>query len=172
MHKNDRFWILIRRNAMKSTTTALIFTAAIFVTLLVTGCVQNAPASAGNGVGIQVSPSMTAETTATDQYQGSPQNAGPVPPGSQRQYPGSGQSQRQRSVPNATVLAGAAAKLGIPQGQLETALTSPSGGRVNVTAAAQELGITPQQLAEALGISGGGQAPRNSTRSWMSAAGQ
>ena len=164
----DRVRIFIRRNAMKSTKTALIFTAAIFVTLLVTGCVQNAPASAGNGAGIQVSPSIT----ATGQHQGPPQNAGTAQPGSQRQYQGSGQGQGQRPLPNATVLAGAAIKLGIPESQLETALTGPSGGRVNVTAAAQQLGVTPQQLAEALGISGGGQAPRNSTRSRMSAAGQ
>jgi len=97
---------LIRRNAMKCTTTALIFTAVIFMTLLVTGCVQNTPASVGNGAGIQVSPSAT---TPTGQHKGPGQNDGTAQAGSQRQY----QYQGQRLLPNATVLAGAAIKPGI-----------------------------------------------------------
>jgi len=144
---------------MKSTTTALILTAVIIVTLLVTGCVQNAPASAGNGAGTQVSSSATAPA---GQHQGPPQNAGTTAPsGSQRQYSGQGQGTGQRPLPNATVLANAAAKLGVPEPQLESALTSPSGARVNFTDVATQLGVTPQQLAEALGMSGGGQGPRN-----------
>ena len=154
---------------MKSTTTALIFTAAIIVTILVTGCVHNAPATAGNGAGIQVSPSAN---TPMGSHQGSPQNAGSAPAGSQRQYTGQGQGMGQRPLPNATVLAGAAAKLGVPEPQLESALTSPSGQRVNFTDAATQLGVTPQQLAEALGMSGGGQGPRNSTRPGIPPTGQ
>jgi hypothetical protein len=152
---------------MKSTTTSLILTAVIIVTLLVTGCVQNAPASAGNGAGIQVSPPATA---STGQHQGLPQNTGNAPSGAQRQYQGQGQG--QRPVPNATVLAGAAAKLGVPEQQLESALTSPSGQRINFTDAATQPGITPQQLAEALGMSGGVQGSRNSTRPGITLTGQ
>jgi hypothetical protein len=142
---------------MKSISRVLIFTAAIFVTLLVTGCVQNSPSAAGNGAGIHVSPSLTAPTGP---YQGPP-DAGIAPVGSQRQYQGQG----QRPLSNATVLAGAAEKLGVPESQLESALASPSGGRVNFTSAAQQLGVTPQQLAEALGIPAGSQGPRNGTSS-------
>ena len=85
-----------------------------------------------------------------------------IPAGSQRLNQSQGQG--LRPLTNATVLAGAAAKLGIPEPQLQSALTSPSGGRVNFTDAAKQLGVTPQQLAEALGMQGGGQGPRNITR--------
>jgi hypothetical protein len=143
---------------MKNTITVLIFIATIFVTLLASGCVQSSPAPAGINAGIQASPSATAPV---GQHQGLPQNAGTAQAGSQRQYQGQGQG--QRPSPNATVLAGAAVKLGIPEPQLESALTNPSGGRVNFTDAAQQLGVTPQQLADALGMTGEGQGLRNGT---------
>jgi len=138
---------------MKSPTTTLIFTAVFFATLLVTRGVQNTPASVGNGAGIRVSSSAA---TSTGQYQGPPQNNGTTQAESQRQYQGQG----QRPLPNATVLAGAAIKPGISEPRLESALTGLSGGRVNVTAAAQQHGVTPQQRTEALGMPGGGQGGR------------
>lgn len=158
---------LVRRYAMKGTTTALMFTAVIIVTLLVTGCVQSSPVPAGTSTGVQVSPSATAPT---GQHQGfSPGNA---PIGSTRQYQGQGPGQGRRPLPNDTVLAGAAAKLGLPEAQLDSALTNPSGGRVNFTEAAQQLGVTPQQLADALGMTGSGPGLRNGNRSGTPPAGQ
>jgi len=80
---------------------------------------------------------------------GHPQTNGTPPAGPPNQ------SQRQRALPNITVLAQAAAKLGVSEQQLENALTKPAGVRQNLAIAAQQLNVSPQQLSGALGIPSG-----------------
>jgi ABC-type phosphate/phosphonate transport system substrate-binding protein len=138
---------------MRDTIKALIMTSAIIVAILVTGCVQNSGSATNYSIGNQASP-MGTTSAISGQTSGQMPNAGTPPAGLPGQY------QRQRTLPNSTVLNQAAEKLGVTEQQLENALNSSTGVRQNLTVAAQQLDVTPQQLADALGIPQGAQIQR------------
>jgi len=61
----------------------------------------------------------------------------------------------------------AAAKLGVTEQALQTALNTTFQGRRNLTMAAQQLGVTTQKLADALGFSFNASMPNGSVP-WQS----
>ena len=142
---------------MKDTTKALIIISALFLAIIVTGCVQNSDSAANPDTGTRGTPAVTGTAGPGQPAGGHLQHNGTMgtPPAGQ-----ANQDQRSRPVPNTTVLTQAAAKLGVSEQQLENALTSQTGVRQNLTLAAQQLNVSPQQLAEALGIPAGFQMQR------------
>jgi len=62
--------------------------------------------------------------------------------------------ERHHPVMNATVLAEAAAKLGVTQQQMEEAMNVTAGGPPDLSAAAENLGVTREELIEALSSPG------------------
>ena len=52
----------------------------------------------------------------------------------------------QNVLSNTTLLNAASSQLGVSEQDLQNALTPANGGRMNLTAAAQQLNVTPQQL--------------------------
>ena len=78
---------------------------------------------------------------------------------------GSGSGPRGQGFhPNITA---AAAKLGVTEQALQTALNTTFQGRRNLTMAAQQLGVTTQKLADALGFSFNASMPNGSVP-WQS----
>jgi len=135
---------------MRDTVKALIVTAALLLAIVVTGCVQNNGIPADSGAGTGVMPPETSPASPGQPGTGHIQNGQTTDSGPGIQNP------RQHGQPNATVLAQAAAKLGISRQELENALTGQAGTRQNLSVAAEQLNVSPQQLAEALGF-----APEN-----------
>ena len=157
---------------MKKTSIIAILAAAILVAAIITaGCTQEAGSSSGSsGTSQQYSPASTETSPPT--ANGGSQSNGPAggqqypPPGTENVPPsgnnGSGggdsagrQSSGEDFLTNQTLLATAAGKLGVSETDLQNAL-STTNGRLNFTAAAQQLGVTVQQLMDALGISASG----------------
>ena len=139
---------------MRDTTKALIVISALFLAIIVTGCVQNSDNTITPVTGTQVTPDGTGTNGPGQSTGGHLQHNGTIgtPPAGQ-----ANQDQRSHALPNTTVLTQAAAKLGVSEQQLEKAMTSQEGVRQNLTLAAQQLNVSPQQLAEALGIPSGFQ---------------
>jgi len=139
---------------MRDTTKALIVTGALLLAIVVTGCVQNTETSVGSGTGPGVMPPVTGQATPGQRDPGHMQNNQAIPAGPENQSP------RQHGLPNTTVLAQAAEKLGVSEQQLENALAGQAGTRQNLSVSAQQLNVSPQQLAEALGFPPGNPAQR------------
>ena len=150
---------------MRNALQILVISSAIIMAVLITGCVQTSENPTPAVAGSQVSPAGTSTPMAGSQS-GSPNqqmntNRTPpsgVSPGSPPAAPSGDRGDRH--MLNATVLAGAAAKLGVTQQQLEVALNSTAGGPPNMTAVAEKLGVTQEKLMDALGFPQGSQMPR------------
>ena len=133
--------------------------AAIFLvmSLTVAGCVQNSADNSG--------PSTAASSPADTSGSSAPaQGAGSTSPGYSGQQgtgtsPMGGNDTHQHGggnfLTNETRLAAAAQTLGVSESDLKNALTPPAQARVNISAAAAQLGVTTDQLTAALGIPAG-----------------
>jgi len=139
---------------MKNTQVTILFLSLVLIGGLVTaGCVQGSSDNAGSAL----SPTDTGQAPASA-GPGTDTQASAMPTGQ-----GSGTHQFHGGfLSNATLINSAAAKLDVSSDALAAALNS-TGGRPNLTAAAQQLGVTQQQLTDALGFPAGGFHGRNST---------
>jgi len=125
---------------------ALMLTLILAGGVIVAGCTQGSSSNGGQ-------PPTVADNGAQPANQ----------PGSSYGNGSGHQNHGQGFLSNATLISEAAAKLGVSDEALRTALNSTAGGRWNMTAAAQQLGVAEQQLTDALGIPAGGFHGRNMT---------
>ena len=139
---------------MRDTAKALIVVSALFLAIVVTGCVQNNDNSVDSGTGTGVMPPGSGTAASGQPDPGHMQNNQTITAGPGNQNP------RQHGLPNATILAQAAEKLGVSQQQVESVLTGQAGARQNLSVAAQQAKCIAAAVAEALGIPPGNPTQR------------
>jgi hypothetical protein len=140
----------------KTIVIILIISFVLAVGLFAAGCVQSSGTDSGQPSANQ--PQAGDREVVPAGEENTAQNTNPTGDitgtGSQRQPRGPG------FLTNASRISAAAAKLGVSEDLLRTALNASAGGRSDLNGTAQKLGVTQAQLADALGIPAGGFSGR------------